>query len=284
MRGSVYLYVPLSNPQFVAKAASRGADVVILDLEDGVPEDAKDMAREALTAAVRDLHGQGQAVAVRVNANWGYLWRDVEACVTAGVKTIILPKAQDSHQVLVLAEYLGELEARHEPRQATSVILLIETPKGIENVQALLTVSKRVTAVIPGNEDLARSYGVVPTLETMLLIQQPLIRSAHAHGLRLIGSIGSIAEYKDLDTYRRQVEAARAWGFQGATCIHPSQSPVVQQVYAGTADAAWAQRVIKAFEASGGAPTEVDGRMVDRPVYLRAQRILQAHPPCENED
>lgn len=277
-----YLYVPLSNPNFVAKAATRGADVVILDLEDGVPEHAKRAARDALVPAVAALQAE-QALAVRINAPWVYLWRDVEACIAAGIHTIVLPKAQSVYQIEALAAYLSELEAQYGCTQATELMLLVETPAGLENASALIRSSERVTTVIPGNEDLAHAYRVKPSSDTMLLIQQPLIRAAHAHDVRLIGTIGSVAAYKDLETYRQQVETARNWGFSGSTCIHPAQIPIIKQVYAAAADVAWAKRVVAAFEASQGTPIEVDGYMVDRPVFLRAQEILRAQPQHEKK-
>ena len=124
------LYVPAHNEKFIAGAARRGADAVILDLEDGVPPVHKDAARRGLGEAARRVGEGGADVLVRINRPWGLVWRDLEAALAVGVGWVLLPKVESAAQVSVVAEYLVELEALYE-REPTRLLLLVESARGL---------------------------------------------------------------------------------------------------------------------------------------------------------
>ena len=270
------LYVPAHNEKFIAGAARRGADAVILDLEDGVPPAHKDAARRGLKNAARRVGEGGADVLVRINRPWGLAWRDLEAALAAGVGWVLLPKVESAAQVGVIAEYLDELEALRE-REPTRLLLLIESARGLLAALDILEASSRVCAVVPGNEDLATELGIDPDPAFMLYTHTPLILAARAAGVALLGLIGSGANFRDEGAYRRRAILARSWGFSGATCVHPSQVAILNDVFAPNPDEThWAEAVVAAFEASGGNPTSVAGSMVDAPVVERARRFLKA--------
>ncbi len=270
------LYVPAHNEKFVAGAARRGADAVILDLEDGVPPPHKDAARRGLGEAALRVGADGADVLARINRPWALAWRDLEAVATAGIGWIILPKVETAAQVGVIAEFLGELETLHE-REPTRLLLLIESARGLLAAPDIIGSSPRVCAAIPGNEDLATELGIEPEPASMLHTHMPLILAARAAGVALIGLIGSGANFRDTEAYRRRAQLARSWGFGGATCIHPAQVPILNEVFTPDGgEIGWAQAVVAAFEASGGNPTSVEGSMVDTPVVERAKRLLRA--------
>lgn len=271
------LYVPAHNQKFIAGAAKRGADAVVLDLEDGVPQTHKDAARRGLGAAISRI-GEGSAdILVRVNRPWVLSWRDLEAVVTHGVGWVLLPKVETAAQVSTVAEFLGELERARGLEQPIRLIPLIESAQGILNARDIFRASERICAVIPGNEDLAAELGIEPDTASMLHTHIPLILAARAASVTLIGLIGSGANFRDQQEYRRRAQFARAWGFQGATCIHPSQVASLNEVFAPDPHKVdWAQAVVAAFEASGGNPTSVAGSMVDAPVVERAKQVLKA--------
>lgn len=134
----------------------------------------------------------------------------------------------------------------------------------------------RLTALVPGNEDLSLSLGVGPTAEIMTPALWPLIMAARAYGHVLLGSIGSGGDFRDLEAYRNHVERSMLFGFDGVTCIHPAQVQVINELYEQRSgpEIEWARRAIEAFEVGSGKAVEVDGRMVDRPLYLRARRVV----------
>jgi citrate lyase subunit beta/citryl-CoA lyase len=269
------LYVPAHQPRFVAKAHERGADAVVLDLEDGVPEEAKDAARAALAAAVPSVARAGASAWVRIDPRWHRAWRDVEAAVAAGADGLMLPKVADAGTVRVLADFVTELERAAGTREGrTRLIALIEDARGLQ-VAREVAAHPRVAALVPGNEDLALDLGVAAEADVLAAFVAPLLVAARAEGKWLLGTLGSGAGFADLEAYRAAVERSRRFGFQGATCIHPAQVPIVHAVFAPSeAELAHARRVLAAFEAAGGGAVAVDGAMVDRPVAERARALL----------
>ncbi len=273
------LYVPAHQERLVAGAHERGADAIILDLEDGVPPEAKEAARQALQAAAPQVSAGGADALVRINKPWPLAWRDLEAAVEAGAEAVLLPKVEDACRVSSVAEHLDDLEATSSGRPMR-LLALIESASGLANLRDIAGASPRLHALIPGNEDLAADLGIEPTSERMLPLFVPLLLAARAAGLRVYGTFGGSADFRDLAAYRERARLSKSWGFDGATCIHPSQVRVINEVYApSAADLERAERVTEAFEAALGNPVALDGAMVDRPVYLRAKRMLEQKPP-----
>ena len=266
--------MPAHQSRLVAGAHRRGADAVILDLEDGVPESAKEAARDSLFQAVSQVGSSGAAVLVRINKPWRQAWRDLEAAIVAKAQAVVLPKVERAAHVQAFAEYLCELERADVP-EPVRLLATIETAGGLQNVREIAGASPRLCALIFGNEDLATELGVAPDPEHMRHLHAPLLLAAKAEGLLVLGTIGSSANFRDLEAYRERITFSRDWGFGGATCIHPDQVRVVNEVYRPSpARVAEARAVVAAFEAAGGEVVSHNGEMVDKPVYLRAKRLL----------
>lgn len=272
------LYVPAHNQKFIAGAAKRGADAVVFDLEDGVPQTHKDVARRGLGEAVARVGEGGADILVRVNRPWRLAWRDLETVVaTDGVAAVLLPKVESAAQIGVIAAYLSELESSCGFEKPIRLVPLVESAQGILAAGEILQASERICAVIPGNEDLATELEIDPETTFMLPTQMLLILAARAASVSLLGLIGSGANFRDQEEYRQRARLARSWGFQGATCVHPAQVDILNEVFApDSSKIGWAQAVVAAFEASGGNPTSVAGSMVDAPVVERAKRLLKA--------
>lgn len=269
------LYVPAHQLKMVRGAHKRGADAIILDLEDGVPEDAKEAARAALKDAVPRVKAGGADALVRINKPWSLAWRDVEAAVEAGASALLLPKAEDACQASVISTYLDELSPETGP-STVGLLALIESARGLNRVSEIAAASLRLHALIPGNEDLAVDLGIRPEPERMLHAFLPVLLAARAQGIRVYGTLGGSANFRDLEGYRERVKLSKAWGFSGTTCIHPSQVQVINEIYEPEeAELREAERIVEIFEASGGNPVALEGKMVDRPVYLRAKRMLE---------
>ena len=156
------LYVPATADRFVAKAAERGADGIILDLEDSIPPDRKEHARLALAGAVAKVAAAGSTeILVRINRPWRLAVRDLEAAVLSGVDGLCLPKVDSADHIQAIDEVVGELETeRGLPVGRLRYAVLVETAKGVHEVRAIAQASLRVAAITMGGEDLSADLGL----------------------------------------------------------------------------------------------------------------------------
>ena len=271
------LYVPASAPRFVAKAHERGADAVVLDLEDSVAPDAKDAARAALAAAVPAVGRNGATVFVRVNSEAARLRADIEAACRAGAAGLFLPKSRDPSAVAALADWLTGVE-RQIGRDAMRFVPMLEDPGAIFDARAIATATPRVLGLITGAEDLATAMGAEPTPDLLRLPKQLVHLAAKAAGVLSFGLMRTVADFQDIAGITAAAMEARKLGFDGSTCIHPSVVPILNAAFApSAAELDHAKRMIAAFdeaEARGVGAFTFEGRMVDLPVVARARRLL----------
>lgn len=279
------LYVPATAEKFLAKAAGRGADGILIDLEDSIPPARKADARAALTGAVdavrKGRSGGKPEILVRINRPWRLALRDLEAAVIDGVDGLCLPKVDSADHVIAIDEVVSDLEAeRGLPVGRITYFVLIETAKGVAEARAIAKASPRVMAITVGGEDLAADLGL-PEPDPIVLApyNAQILLAAREAGVLPLGYPGSIAEFTDLDAFRGAAEQGRREGFEGGACIHPAQVPVLNAAFAPSAEEiAHAQGILAAFEASlakGEGAVAYQGKMIDKPIVYRAQRILE---------
>jgi citrate lyase subunit beta / citryl-CoA lyase len=266
------LYVPAHSGRFIAKAHERGADAIILDLEDAVPEADKTAARDDLPATIASVTRNGAIAFVRVNA--GARQRDdAVAAVRAGASGLFIPKAQKPEALEALGAALRPVEEEFGRREVTPFVAMIEDPAAMLDARALARV-ERVMALSFGAEDFTATSGGTPTPDVLRYPKLSVHYAAKAEGKLSLGLLQSIADYSDLDALAAAAREAKSHGFDGATCIHPSGVAILNAGFAPTgAERDWAARVIAAAQ-SGAAAFALDGRMVDAPVLARARRIL----------
>ncbi len=261
------LYVPAHAERFIAKAHERGADAIILDLEDAVPAAEKDRARAGLAETIATVGQNGARVFVRINNEPELLKKDAEAACLAGAYGLYLPKSREARAISDLSAYLTPIERQARRPEMPFVAL-------IEDAGAVL--DARVMARAP--RDLALSMGAQPTPEVLRYPKLLVHYAAKAEGLLSFGMLRSIADYADLEAIRVAAEEAKAFGFDGASCVHPSAVPVLNAGFSPSADEiAWARRVVDAAreaEARGLGAFALDGRMIDAPAVARARRTL----------
>ena len=259
--GPASLFCPADRPERFAKAAAV-ADVVILDLEDGVAASAKEGARRALVETPLDP----TKTVVRINpADTADYHADLQALERTGYTAVMLPKCESAQQVSALA-----------PRQ---VIVLIETPLGAVKVAESVQADNAV-GVMWGSEDLFAALGGTAnrnadgTLRDVARhVRSASLLAAKAYSRLALDSV--YLDIKDLDGLRAEVDDAVAVGFDVKVAIHPSQVPVIRAGYAPEADQVdWARRVLAAAQDRRGV-FELDGMMVDMPVLRRAQHIVR---------
>jgi citrate lyase subunit beta/citryl-CoA lyase len=274
------LFVPVTQRRFVEGAARRGADAIILDLEDSVAASEKERARTLVPEAAEIVSRGGADVVVRLNRPLRMTARDLEAVIGPGVQAVALPKAESADHVRLVAEIIDELEAeRGIAVGSTKMLAMVETASAFFRIAEIARAHPRLVGLNLGAEDFALSAGMLPEAEGLLMPKQMCVFAARAAGIMPLGFVGTVAEFHDLDGFRETVRRSRRLGFMGASVIHPSQIAILNEEFsASTAEIDHARRVVVAYEealAAGVGAVTVDGKMIDVPIVERAQQLLE---------
>lgn len=272
------LYVPANNERFVAKAHTRGADAIILDMEDSVPASERQGARERLQASAESAAQAGADILVRINSPADEATEDVAAAVSPGVAALMVTKCRDAEHLRGVATLVAQREAEAGMSGTTRLVPMIETAVAYFEIRQIATADERNVAMLLGGEDFAMDAGLLPDGETLALPKQQVMYAARAAGLMPLGLMGTVADFTDLDGVRAAAERARRFGMEGASCIHPSNVPVLNAAFTpGSAEIDHARRVVEVYkeaEAAGKGAITVDGKMIDVPIVIRAERLL----------
>jgi citrate lyase subunit beta / citryl-CoA lyase len=275
------LILPVNVPHFVERAHTRGADAIVLDLEDSVPPAEKARARQLVKASLPLVGRGGAEVLVRVNNDPALLADDVDASVHPGLDALSLPKVESVEQLRELMVRIDRLEReRGIPPGHVKISMAFETPRGVLHARELAEACPRVVTMGVGVEDYCLELGVEPSADGIELLYavSRVVTIAKTLGVQPTGLLGSIAGFRDLPAFEGAAQRARQLGCEGAGCIHPDQVVVLNRVFSpDPAKVEYAQRVVEAFEEGvrrGTASVSLDGKMVDVPVYKRALVIL----------
>ncbi|MBV8191210.1 MAG: CoA ester lyase [Alphaproteobacteria bacterium] len=276
------LYVPGNVPRFIDKAHERGADCVLVDLEDSVTLAEKPTARAMLPETMEKVVRGGADVAVRINRPLRLAIADIEAAVRPGLAALFITKAESVQHLTLMDEVVSELEReRGMPVGSVGFGAMIEHPRALAHIDDIAEHAPRLIAMMLGGEDFALETGSVPGDETLELPKRLVAFAAQAHGVPMIGILGTVADYSDPAAYTKTAERARRFGFSGGTCVHPGLVQALNKAFTPSADEiAYATKVIAADEqaaAQGRGSFTLDGKMIDVPVVDRARRLLQRH-------
>ena len=267
------LYIPATATRLLERAGQRGADAIVLDLEDAIAPAQKAQARAMLPAAIARLRGQ-VPVLVRINADPALRQADTGAALRAGCDGLIIPKAESANDILGIAALADALGADHVPLHA-----IVETPRALLRLAEIAQASPRLASLAFGGEDFATAMGMEPTPDTLALPAQAVAIAAVAAGLHPMGLAGPIGNYTDLAGFAALARCSRALGMRGAACIHPAQLPALHAAFGASAqELHQARSIVQAYGlalALGQGAVAVDGRMVDAPIAERARRLLQ---------
>jgi citrate lyase subunit beta/citryl-CoA lyase len=253
------LFVPGDRPERFAKAAASGADQIVLDLEDAVEPAHKTAAR----GSVNDWLAGGGSGVVRINAA-GTTWHaeDLAMAVRHGCP-VMLPKADNLEVVRAVTAELAD---------TAQVIVLIETATGVLSAQRICEVPGVIRAAF-GSVDLGAELGVDPADRTALAPARNMLVLASAAAGLPAPIDGVTVDLRDEDVVRDDAVAAVRLGFGAKLCVHPQQVAIVNQAFTpAAAEIAYAQAVVDA--AGHGGAGVLDGKMIDRPVLERAQRLV----------
>ena len=264
----------------VEKALSLDVDAVILDLEDAVATAEKRTTRDAVIAAL--TRPRRPLLYVRVNAvDTEFCYGDLAAIVRPGLDGIILPKVESAGGLATVDWLLAQIEREHGlVSRAIELIPIIETARGLNQIDAILASGTRVKRVAFGAGDFTLDVNMAWSRnEAELTYARAKIATAsRAAGIE--APLDTVwIDLADEEGLEASARTALGFGFQGKMCIHPNQIAVVNRVFTPSeAEIALAERVVAAFaraEAEGSAAIQLDGKFIDYPIVYRAQRVLE---------
>ena len=268
------LYLPASNARAISKARTLPCDVVILDLEDAVAPDAKDVARAQAVAAVREGGFGTRELVIRVNGadtDWGET--DIAALASAAPDAILVPKVSSGADIEDYAERIGG---------TVPIWAMVETAASLLRLDEIGATATRgrLACLVMGTNDLAKELGAEPGIDRLPFVGALglSVAAARAHGLAILDGV-----FNDLDDeagFTRQARQTVAFGFDGKTLIHPGQiAPCNLAFMPDEAAVTWARRILAAFDEPENADKgaiRVEGHMVERLHLHAARRVLAA--------
>ncbi|HIH2749842.1 CoA ester lyase [Burkholderia aenigmatica] len=256
-----YLFVPGNRPERFASALASGADAVIIDLEDAVEPAAKVSARETVRAWV----SRHQPVLVRINGR-GTPWFEQDAKLVAleGIAGVVIPKTESLDDIV---------EVVSNAKRKIPVFPLIETARGMWSAMDIAK-APYVKRLMFGTLDFIAEMGTDDDCEALNPYRTQLALVSRVAGIEQPVD-GVTPDIHDTERLVADTRNGKRHGFGAKLCIHPKQIAAVHECYSPSArDVEWAIRVVDAVSRADGAATTVDGKMVDRPVLLRAQKVL----------
>ena len=275
------LFVPGNNPGMMSDAHIYGSDALMFDLEDSVTLREKDAARLLVYHALKTIHyGECERV-VRVNplsTPFGKL--DIEAMVAAGAEVIRLPKTETAQDILDTETEIERAERKYGiPIGQTRMMAAIEGALGVVNAYAIASASPRLVAIALGAEDYCANLKTTRSLEgsELQFARGAIVVAARAAGIDCIDTVYS--DVNNEEQLIKETQAIKQLGFDGKSVINPRQIKPVHRVFTPTHEEfVKAQRILSASreaEKRGSGVVALDGKMIDRPVVLRAERTLE---------
>ena len=271
------MFVPGNNPGMMADAHIYGPDSIMLDLEDSVTMAEKDTARLLVHNALKSIDYGNTEMVVRINPlNTPSGKKDIEAVVKAGVHVIRMPKTETAEEVIEVEREIEKVEREIGCLGRTRIMAAIESTLGIVNAYAIATASPRMMGIALGAEDYSANLKTqrTPGGDELRLARETIVVAARAAGIDALDTVYS--NLNDMETFRKEVEFIKTLGFDGKSIINPRQIEVVNDVFAPKEKEIEKSRTIlaaiKEAEKKGSGVIAVNGKMVDRPVVLRAQR------------
>jgi citrate lyase subunit beta/citryl-CoA lyase len=273
MRASPFkslLFVPASRPDLIERAHQRGADAIILDLEDGVAEADRPAARETLGSLLEGLHRTDTHALVRINAldDGGVL--DIQAIPDTFTPPLLIPKVTEPSQLLAVEDCWQSCGRELSTLQ---LLPMIECPRGLFRAEHIAAATNNVSALVFGSEDFAAQAGWSTEIEALAMPAQWLALAAAAAKIPAYGLPGSLGNYHNMELFEATLQRAKTIGYSGSLCVHPKQVLLANSVFKPSdQEIKWAEAVIA--QAGSGGATGGDVGMVDAPILARAKAIL----------
>jgi len=270
-------FIPGNNPGMVQNGGVLGADSIILDVEDAITLREKDAARLLVASALHSINFYKSEKVVRINSIDTFAREDINMIVPCGPEAILIPKthcAADVHQVV---EWIKAVE--RPGQKPVKLIPQIESPQGLIEAYAIAVADPRVEALALGAEDYTATLSAQRTKEgtEILTMRMIVVNAAAAAGIQSIDT--PFTDVNDEDGLIRDTLLAKQLGFKGKLSINPRHVDIIHQVFSPTAkEVEWALRIISGLKQAakeGSGVITVDGKMVDKPIVDRAERVVQ---------
>lgn len=274
------MFVPGNSSSMIKDAGIYHADSIMFDLEDSVSILEKDAARMLVYQAIKTVDYNGTELVVRINDIESEFGRaDVFAMVKAGVDVIRLPKTETVDDILAVEAVIAEAEKTFKKKAgSTKMMAAVESAKGVLNAPAIATASPRLIGIAIGAEDYVTQMKTqrYPDGQELFFARSMVLHAARAAGISAFDTVYS--DVNNEEGFRREVELIHQLGFDGKSVINPRQIPIVESVYTPTPKQIEnARAVIAAIakaEKSGSGVISLDGKMIDKPVVMRAERVM----------
>lgn len=274
------MFVPGNNPSMMQDAYIYGADSLMLDLEDSVTLAEKDAARRLVYHALKEVNYGTTEMVVRINPlNTPYGVKDIEAVVKAGVDVIRMPKTETAEEVKEVESEIERVEREiGVPVGKTQIMAAIESALGVINAYSIATSSKRMMGIALGAEDYCANLKTNRSKDgaELLLARETIVVAARAAGIDALDTVFS--DMNDMETFKNEVAFIKKLGFDGKSIINPRQIDIVHEIFAPSQKEIDKARLIlnaiKEAERKGSGVISLNGKMVDKPVVIRAQRCI----------
>lgn len=274
------LYVPGNNPGMLRDAGIYGADSLMFDLEDSVSLLEKDTARFLVYNAVMTMDYGDTEIVVRINDVKTPGGReDVRAMVKAGVDVIRVPKSDTAQDILEVDHLISEAEHEFGVSEGhTKMIAAIESPLGVMNAYPIATASERMIGIAIGAEDFVTSMRTKrsPDGSELMVARSQIIMAARAADIYAFDTVYS--DVNNEEGFRNEVRLIKQLGFDGKSIINPRQVAPVHEIYAPTQEeidnALRVKSAIEDAEKNGSGVISLNGKMIDKPIVDRAERVL----------
>lgn len=273
------MFVPGNNPGMMADAHVYGPDSIMLDLEDSVSMAEKDTARLLVYNALKSVDYGDTEMVVRINPlNTPYGKKDIEAVVKAGVHVVRMPKTETAYEVREVEREIERVEKEIGALGRTKIMAAIESALGVVNAYDIAIASPRMMGIALGAEDYCANLKTQRSKggDELRLARETIVVAARAAGIDALDTVFS--NLNDMDTFRAEVEYIKTLGFDGKSIINPRQIEVVNEIFTPTEkDIDKAKAIVAAIkeaEKKGSGVIALNGKMIDRPVVIRAERTI----------
>jgi citrate lyase subunit beta/citryl-CoA lyase len=284
------LYVPGDSEKMLQRSAGLPADVLLLNLEDGVAVSKKDQARDTVVQALDEVDFGSREIVVRINSPDSDIGRrDLAAVIPLKPDGICLPKIENRNEVLAVDNAVRELEILHcIPERTVRLHAMIESASGVLYSAEIAAASPRMASLVFGSADYVNDIRcrIGEDRQELLLALQAIVLACRAAGIDAIDA--PCFDIPNNSLLRRESMHARSLGFDGKSALHPGQLAVINHVFdVSSEEIAWAKRVLAELDAAeqrGKALSTLDGNLIDNPHRAAAQRILRRNKNSKIED
>ena len=266
-----FIFTPGLNPDMFPKAIASGADMVCIELEDGIAIKDKDEARKNTIEALKTLEVKsGVELVVRVNCQrtkFGLL--DLEAFISSNlkVKAIMLPKVKTSDEIKFIDDLLTDCNLD------TDLHVIMETNEALQNIYDIAHSSKRIVALYFGGVDMAAELRVPNSYENLLYARSKLVHAGASVGIDVIDV--PYLDLEDMDGMKKEAELVRDLGFTGKGSIHPKQINILNEIFTPSKEEiSKAKKIVDQFNESNTGLVVIDGKLIEKPVLREMQRKI----------